>query len=82
MSKKLVRKAIDMIKTMAEEEEDDDDDEYDEMKITRKQPKVNQMRTKKVMMRKKPTKRKMKMRMKIINMHNSGNISERALSLV
>lgn len=30
MSKKLVRKAIDMIKTMAEEEEDDDDDEYDE----------------------------------------------------
>jgi heat shock protein beta len=30
MSKKLVRKAIDMIKAMAEEEEDDDDDEYDE----------------------------------------------------
>jgi len=30
MSKKLVRKAIDMIKTMAEEEEDDDDDEDDE----------------------------------------------------
>jgi heat shock protein beta len=30
MSKKLVRKAIDMLKTMAEEEEDDDDDEYDE----------------------------------------------------
>jgi len=27
MSKKLVRKALDMIKTMAEEEEDDDDDE-------------------------------------------------------
>lgn len=30
MSKKLVRKAIDMLKAMAEEEEDDDDDEYDE----------------------------------------------------
>lgn len=30
MSKKLVRKAIDMLKTMAEEEEEDDDDEYDE----------------------------------------------------
>lgn len=30
MSKKLVRKALEMIRTMAEEEEDDDDDEYDE----------------------------------------------------
>ena len=30
MSKKLVRKAIEMVRSMAEEEEDDDDDEYDE----------------------------------------------------
>lgn len=30
MSKKLVRKALEMIRTMAEEEEEDDDDEYDE----------------------------------------------------
>ena len=30
MSKKLVRKALEMIRTMAEEDEDDDDDEYDE----------------------------------------------------
>lgn len=30
MSKKLVRKAIEMIKALADEEEDDDDDEYDE----------------------------------------------------
>lgn len=30
MSKKLVRKALDMIKAMAEEEEDDDDDEEEE----------------------------------------------------
>ena len=30
MSKKLVRKAIEMIKGLAEEEEEDDDDEYDE----------------------------------------------------
>lgn len=30
MSKKLVRKAIEMIRAMAEEEEEDDDDEYDE----------------------------------------------------
>lgn len=30
MSKKLVRKAIEMIKSLAEEEEEDDDDEYDE----------------------------------------------------
>jgi len=30
MSKKLVRKALEMIRTMAEEEEDDGDDEYDE----------------------------------------------------
>jgi heat shock protein beta len=30
MSKKLVRKAIEMVRSMAEEEEEDDDDEYDE----------------------------------------------------
>lgn len=30
MSKKLVRKALEMIRAMAEEGEDDDDDEYDE----------------------------------------------------
>jgi len=30
MSKKLVRKAIEMIKALAEEEEEEDDDEYDE----------------------------------------------------
>lgn len=30
MSKKLVRKAIEMIKALADEEEEDDDDEYDE----------------------------------------------------
>jgi len=30
MSKKLVRKAIEMIKALAEEDEEDDDDDYDE----------------------------------------------------
>ena len=30
MSKKLVRKALEIIRAMADEEEDDDDDEYDD----------------------------------------------------